>query len=291
MSCLTVFTLVEALIFLAGILSPGWVRIVQESLAYGTNSTNYGLFYYMKCTRDGCLANTFYEDSFNHSYQGDDLYPRYIAAEFNVGFAVILNFFAFITTKCATRRNRVNTTKNVLEYVLPLFLMTGSFFIMFTVIAEYVTIYLLAKKTIVTSSIDVFDPVHVVSNVKTPYSLIITTIAMLFKSSIIVHLMGKIRSLPEDSPVNNETLPPPYQSLSNVASTQNNPYTTNTTRRPGSRSTTPTPVYYGSSDATQPLLSEPREVFPNYHGNNTMERPLPNAPAHYNPFDERSDQP
>lgn len=70
MSCLTVFTLVEALIFLAGILSPGWVRIVQESLAYGTNSTNYGLFYYMKCTRDGCLANTFYEDSFNHSYQG-----------------------------------------------------------------------------------------------------------------------------------------------------------------------------------------------------------------------------
>lgn len=70
MSCLTVFTLVEALIFLAGILSPGWVRIVQESLTYGTNSTNYGLFYYMKCTRDGCLANTFYEDSFNHSYQG-----------------------------------------------------------------------------------------------------------------------------------------------------------------------------------------------------------------------------
>lgn len=164
-------------------------------------------------------------------------------------------------------------------------------FIMFTVIAEYVTIYLLAKKTIVTSSIDVFDPVHVVSNVKTPYSLIITTIAVLFKSSIIVHLMCKIRSLPEDSPVNNETLPPPYQSLSNVASTQNNPYTTTTTRRPGSRSTTPTPVYYGSSDATQPLLSEPREVFPNYHGNNTMERPLPNAPAHYNPFDERSDQP
>lgn len=160
---------------------------------------------------------------------------------------------------------------------------------MFTVIAEYVTIYLLAKKTTVTSNIGVFDPV--VSNVKTPYSLIITSIAMLFKSSIIVYLMGKIRSLPEDSPVNNETSPPPYQSFSNVGSTQNNPYTTNTTRRPGSRSTTPTPVYYGSSDATQPLLSEPREVFPNYHGNNTMERPLPNAPAHYNPFDERSDQP
>lgn len=162
-------------------------------------------------------------------------------------------------------------------------------FIMLTVIAEYVTIYLLAKKTTVTSNIGVFDPV--VSNVKTPYSLIITSIAMLFKSSIIVYLMGKIRSLPEDSPVNNETSPPPYQSFSNVGSTQNNPYTTNTTRRPGSRSTTPTPVYYGSSDATQPLLSEPREVFPNYHGNNTMERPLPNAPAHYNPFDERSDQP
>lgn len=160
---------------------------------------------------------------------------------------------------------------------------------MLTVIAEYLIIYLLAKKTIVSSSLDVFDPV--VSNVKTPYSLIITSIAMLFKSSIIVCLISKIRSLPEDSPVNNETLPPPYQSFSNVGSTQNNPYTTNTTRRPVSPSTTPASVYYGSSDSTQPLLSEPREVFPNYHGTNTTERPLPNAPVHYNPFDERSDHP
>lgn len=288
MSCLTFFTLFEALIFLSGILSPGWVRIVQESLTYGTNSSNYGLFYYIKCTRDGCLANTFHSDLFNHTYQGDALYPRYIAAEFNVGFAAILNIFAFITTKCATRRDRVNTTKNVLQYVIPLFLMAGSFFIMLTVIAEYLIIYLLAKKTIVNRSFDLFDPV--VSNVKTPYSLIITSIAMLFKSSIIVYLIGKIRSLPEDSPVNSETPPPPYQSFSNVGSTPNDHYTTNTTRRPFSRSRS-TPVYYGSSDATQPLLSEPREVFPNYQGANTTERPLPNAPVHYNPFDERSDHP
>lgn len=130
---------------------------------------------------------------------------------------------------------------------------------MFTVIAEYVTIYLLAKKTIVTSSIDVFDPVRVVSNVKTPYSLIITTIAMLFKSSIIVHLMGKIRSLPEDSPVNNETLPPPYQSLSNVASTQNNPYTTTTTRRPGSRSTTQPQCIMGHPTQRNPFFLNPEK--------------------------------
>lgn len=160
---------------------------------------------------------------------------------------------------------------------------------MLTVIAEYLIIYLLAKKTIVNRSLDLFDPV--VSNVKTPYSLIITSIAMLFKSSIIVYLIGKIRSLPEDSPVNSETRPPPYQSFSNVGSTPNDHYTTNTTRRPFPRSRS-TPEYYGSSDATQPLLSEPREVFPNYQGANTTERPLPNAPVHnYNPFDERSDHP
>lgn len=68
MLCLIVFILVEVLIFLVGILFFGWVRIVCESLIYGINSINYGFFYYMKCMRDGCLVNMFYEDLFNYFY-------------------------------------------------------------------------------------------------------------------------------------------------------------------------------------------------------------------------------
>lgn len=77
---------------------------------------------------------------------------------------------------------------------------------MFMVIVEYVIIYFLVKKMIGISSIDVFDFVYVVLNVKILYFLIIIIIVMLFKLFIIVYLMGKICSLFEDLFVNNEIL-------------------------------------------------------------------------------------
>ena len=73
MACLTIFVLLVDLIFLAGILSPWWVRIIEEGDPLSppdTNSTNYGLFFYSKCSKEGCLTNMIYGESYNHTYQG-----------------------------------------------------------------------------------------------------------------------------------------------------------------------------------------------------------------------------
>ncbi|XP_048752646.2 uncharacterized protein LOC125664130 [Ostrea edulis] len=288
MACITFIVWAGFLTHLAGFLTPGWISVVEYNRTRGESSTNYGLFYLISCSSEGCLSKTIYEDGDNHFYQGDALYPRRMAVEFNASLAVLLNLLALFLTHCATRKNKT-TAKMALTTVL---LHACSFFVTLSVVTDYLVIHLLATKKFFTPDYPPWYEYYS-SRVRTPYSLIIVGVALLIQTSVILYFLWKLRRLLHGLSITNEA-PPPYHLLRNEGDGFHYSYgTSNTTQQPspnapsyyGTSNTTqqPSPSYYGTSNTTQQPSS-------NYNGtSNTTQQPAPNAPS-YNPFEDDSDQ-
>lgn len=159
-------------------------------------------------------------------------------------------------------------------------------FVTFNIIAEYLIIYLLAQKTSINYIyLNPYDVHYVTSNVQTPYSLFITSLALLFQTFVIVYFFGKIWCLLNDASANSETPPPPYQSLrDNSTATRHGP--SNVIQRPVVCNSTE----YPDDEATRPLLGRAPVERPYHYGTRPIRSPIPSAPGPLNPFDGECDQ-
>ncbi|XP_061188514.1 uncharacterized protein LOC133196671 [Saccostrea echinata] len=231
MACVTVIVFLAFLVHIVGVLTPGWMRTVQDDSSTGEyNSTNAGLFYVMRCTNEGCITKTIYEDSPSLAYQGDALYPRKVANEFHASLAVLLNLLGLFSTQCAARKNKGTAKMALISIVLQAY----SFFVTFGFIVDYIVIYILAKR-------HESGYTFATCRTQTPYSLIITGVALFMQASVITYFLAKLRRLLDEMLLNNEA-PPPYHLLRNDGGGHQHNYgTSNETQHPAPNAPTDYP--------------------------------------------------